>query len=270
MSRSATSLAVASLAAGSLIMLGSATASAQTQDHTDVALNFVATAIVNEWGSPCVIDWTVSPPTGTSKGACFFNLVLKRARGYQNRDLLAMWGSTSPGSTEYFDIIDSSPLVGASAPVPETHFRKLARATQIQKGDIIAIGATDVYSGHLAIVTGPAVDITSARIMPNYSGTKQYAVPIVDSSNTSHGCNASYPDSRWRGPCTGGYMDPGAGTAYMRFYTDSLSGALLGFTWSVTSSTTSYYSPSTRPYRIGRLFKLPAPIQDPVDPPPPP
>jgi hypothetical protein len=65
-------------------------------------------------------------------------------------------------------------------------------------------------------------------------------------------------------------MDPGAGTAYLRVYTDSLTGMLLGFTWSVTASTSSYYSPSSRPYRIGRLFKLPDPLEDPADPPPPP
>jgi hypothetical protein len=181
-----------------------------------------------------------------------------------------MWGSSGPTSTAYFDIINSSPTIGSAAPVVETYFRRLTTASQITRGDIVAIGATEVYSGHVVIVTGPAVDITAARIMPNYLGTKQYAVPIVDSTNTSHGCNASYPDSRWRGPCTGGYMDPGAGTAYMRFYTDSVSGGLIGFTWSVTASTSSYYSPRTRPYRIGRPIKLPTPMQDPVDPPPPP
>jgi hypothetical protein len=54
-------------------------------------------------------------------------------------------------------------------------------------------------------------------------------------------------------------MDPGAGTAYLRVYTDAQSGRLLGFTWSVTSSLWSYYSPEARPYRVGRLVNLPAP-----------
>jgi len=267
MSRRTTSLAVASLAIGSLLTFGSATASAQ--DHTGVALGFIGSAVVNDWGSPCVIDWSVSPPTGTTKGACFFSLVFKRAYGYADRDLQAMWGSSGPTSSAYFDFINTSPTLGSPAPAVETYFRKLTTARQIQRGDILAIGATDTYAGHTVIITGPAAEILP-QVMPRYSGTKQYAVPVADSTNTSHGCNASYPDSRWRGPCTGGYMDPGAGTGYLRVYADSLTGVLLGFTWSVTSSLTSYYSPSTRPFRIGRLFKLPTPIQDPVDPPPPP
>jgi hypothetical protein len=105
--------------------------------------------------------------------------------------------------------------------------------------------------------------------LPRYSGTKQYAVPIIDSTNSSHGCNTAYPDSRWTGTCTGGYGGSGIGTGYIRVYTDSMTGILLGYTWSVTASTTSYYSPSTRPYRVGRLFKLPAPLPT-EDPPPPP
>jgi hypothetical protein len=268
MSRRTTSLAVASLVAGSLLMLGSTTASAQTQDHTDLALNFVATAMVNDWAyepDPCWIDWTSNPASGATRGACFFTLVLKQARGYHDDDIEMLWGSVSPDSHRLFNQIDASPYLGQPAGAVETHFRRLSKASEIRKGDILSIDATDSFDGHTVIITGPAVDITSSAIMPVYRGTKQYAVPIVDSSSISHGCNATYPDSRWRGPCTGGYMDAGAGTGYMRVYIDSLSGVLLGFTWSITASTTSYYSPSTRPYRIGRLYKLPAPM-----PPPPP
>jgi hypothetical protein len=257
MRRRTTSLAVASLAAGSLFMLRSATASAQ--DHTQAAIDFVNTAIVNDWAdepAPCWINWSTRPVSGATRGACFFTLVLKRVRGYQDRDLQAMWGSSSPDSSTLFDYIDASPRLNDTASVVETYFRKVTKAVDIRRGDILSVAATDTLYGHTVIITGPAVLIEPA-VMPIYSGTKQYAVPIVDSSSISHGCNASYPDSRWRGPCTGGYMDPGAGTAYMRLYTDSLSGALLGFTWSVTASTSSYYSPNARPYRVGRLYKLP-------------
>lgn len=250
-------------------MLGSATASAQS--HADVALDFIGTATVNDWApstTPCAINWT-SPPSGATRGACFFSLILKRARGYADRDLMALWHSPSPTSGAYFDFIDDSPTVGSPAPTVETYFRKITRATQILKGDILAMGQTDTYAGHTVIIMGPAQEILP-QIQPIYSGTKQYAVPIADSTNTSHGCNGAYPDSRWEGPCTGGYFDPGAGTGYMRVYTDSLSGVLIGFTWSVTSSLTTYYSPSTRPYRIGRLFKLPPAIVDEPPPPPPP
>ncbi|WP_437961533.1 hypothetical protein WME76_19070 [Sorangium sp. So ce119] len=184
---------------------------------------------------------------------------------------------SSPTSAYYFDILNSSPALGAAAGI-ETYFRRITRAADIQKGDVLVIDqkieynpVTEedeiVYAGHTVIITGAPREILP-QVNPRYSGTKQYAVPIADSTEVAHGCNAAYPDSRWSGPCTGGYMTPGAGTGYMRVYTDSLTGILLGYTWSVTSSMTSYYSPSNRPFRIGRPFKLPAPL--PTEPPPPP
>ncbi|WP_437751158.1 hypothetical protein [Sorangium sp. So ce1389] len=259
-------MAVASLAAASLISLASASASAK--DHADWAIDFINNVAEedNGWATPCSIDWDAY--SGKTKGACFFTLTMQKALGYTDLDTYAMWRMNSPTSDYYFDIINSSPAVGAPPPGIETHFRRVTRAIDVQKGDVLVIGATATFGGHTVIITGAPEDITDKRINPRYSGTKQYAVPIADSTETAHGCNEAYPDSRWSGACTGGYMASGAGTAYMRVYTDALTGILLGYTWSVTSSTTSYYSPSTRPYRIGRLFKMPAPI--PTDPPPPP
>jgi hypothetical protein len=278
MSRRTTSLAVASLAAASFITLGSASASAK--DHTDWALEYVDRATSDVWGSdPCVIDWTTM--TGKVKAACFFTLTLGKAQGYTDQDFKAMWDMKSPTSNLYFDLIKTSPPVGGAAPVGETYFRRVTRATDIQKGDIFAVGTvikygpdpnsdeddTVEYAGHTMMITG-APTVILPQVDPRYSGTTQYAVPIVDSTNSSHGCNPAYPDSRWTGTCDNGYMTPGAGTAFIRVYTDSLTGVMLGYTWSVTKSRTSYYAPSKRPYQIGRLFKLPAPL--PTEPPPPP
>jgi hypothetical protein len=278
MSRRTTSLAVASLAAASFITLGSASASAK--DHTDWALEYVDRATVDVWGSdPCTIDWTAM--TGKVKAACFFTLTLAKSKGYTDQDFLAMWGMRSPTSNFYFDLVNASPPVGAAPPELETYFRRINRAIDIQKGDIFAVGAVIdpgpdpdseeddvvVYAGHTMMITG-APTVINPQVNPRYSGTTQYAVPIVDSTNSSHGCNAAYPDSRWTGTCNDGRMTAGAGTGTIRVYADALTNVLLGYTWSVTSSTTSYYAPSKRPYRIGRLFKLPAPL--PTEPPPPP
>jgi hypothetical protein len=262
MNRHNTGILLAAFAASALSFLGSATASAY--DHIDAALEFTQLATTNDWGTPCSINW--STPSGTTKASCFFTLSLSHARSYTSDEISALWNSTSPTSAAYFTIIDSSPTLGSLSPAKETYFRKITTATAIQRGDILVIGATDTYTGHMAMITGPLTEITP-QVMPRYSGTKQWAVPIADSANVSHGCNAAYPDSRWRGPCTGGFMDPGAGTATMRIYTDSLTGVLLGYTWSVTASSSSYYSPSTRPYRVGRPFKLP-PHAEPPPPPP--
>ncbi|CAN94503.1 putative secreted protein [Sorangium cellulosum So ce56] len=272
MSRRTTSLAVASLAAASFITLASASASAKGPE--DWALEFIDNAVSNEWGTEpdCFMTWDDADQskawTGMTKAACFFTLSLQKAMGYTQQDIYAMWGKNSPTSDYYFDIVNASPKVGATPPGFETYFRRVERAVDIQKGDIFTIGATSTFAGHTMIVTGAPEKILP-QINPRYSGTEQFAVPIADSTSSSHGCaEGKYKDSRWSGQCTGGYMTPGAGTGYVRVYTDSFSGILLGFTWSVTSSQTSYYSPSTRPYRIGRLFKLPDPL--PTEPPPPP
>ncbi|WP_437683826.1 hypothetical protein [Sorangium sp. So ce131] len=265
-------MAVASLAAASLITLGSASASAK--DHADFAVEFVenTTADNNEWGLPCSIDW--EGYRATTKAACFFTLMLQKSMNYTDRDTYKIWGSSSPTSAMYFDWINRSPVVGAPpSPEGEYYFRRVTRVADIQKGDVFAVGevrvgSTVTYAGHTMIITGEPTEIYP-QINPRYADTRQFAVPIADSTNSSHGCNASYPDSRWSGSCTTGVMAGGAGTGYIRIYTYASTGMLLGFTWSVTSSTSSYYSPTARPYRIGRLWKLPEPESTDLPPPPP-
>jgi hypothetical protein len=270
-----------------VITLGSASASAK--DHADWALEFIegVNAEQNEWSTPCSINWGDGTPgsmSGTTKGACFFTLSLMKAGGYSTLDTHAWWDINSPGSDDYYEIINGSPALGAPPPGIETYFRRVTRALDIQKGDVLVVDekivchmevvegveveVCETLAGHTAIITGAPVDITSRGINPRYSGTRQYAVEVADSTATAHGCSAEFRDSRWIDASCTNYK-PGAGTATMRLYTDSLTGILLGYTWSVTSSLKSYMSPMTRPYRIGRLFKLPEPI-DPSDPPPPP
>ncbi|XXX71683.1 hypothetical protein WMF30_28965 [Sorangium sp. So ce134] len=277
-------MAIASLAAASFVMLGSAPASAK--DHADWALDFIDNAVTNEarvgdedcymaWDDPEVYDIDgeaveISPWHGKTLGACFFVLSLRKAMGYSERDVRFLWGKAGPSSPELFDLINDSPALGAPPPPVEKYFRRVTRAVDIQKGDVIAMDETSTFAGHTVIITGPATEIFP-QVLPRYSGTKQYSIPIADSTRSPHGCfgeDSKYKDSRWSDDeCTN--TTGAAGTGVIRVYTDSLTGILLGFTWSVTASSTSYYSPMTRPYRIGRLFKLPVdPVSD--DPPPPP
>ncbi|MGK4004253.1 hypothetical protein WMF31_16585 [Sorangium sp. So ce1036] len=286
MSRRTTSLAVASLAAASFVTFDPAPASAQVQkDHVDYALEIAENAVVNEWSSSteggCYVNWEEPSEThpawsASTKAACFFTLSLRKAMGYSPADLYNMWDSTSPTSDYYFQLISMSPALGAPTPWVETHFRRVTKAVDIQKGDVLVVGLVRedgdedgdgiedevLYSGHTVMITGPAVELTR-QIMPRYSGTKQYMVPIVDSTNSPHGCNlGEYSDSR----CATG--EGGIGVGYMRVYTDSSTDILLGYTWSLTSSLKSYESPSKQPYRIARLVKLPPPES--TEPPPPP
>jgi hypothetical protein len=273
-----TSLTLASVAICSAITFGAGTASAANITHVDAALDFIMNASVNDTdiSNGCSINWATYE--GHTKGACFFIEALKHGNGYTDdytsTDINTLWGAGSPTSHQLYVKLDTSPGVGSSAPSPETYFRKITSIGNLQEGDIIIIDsqpAPNTYAGHVLLARGPAA-LINPQINPKFSGTIQWAVPIADSTDSKHGCNPAYPDSRWFGDCTTGYgPGAGAGTGYIRIYTDILTGALLGYTWSVTSATsTSYYSPSTRPYRIGRLTNLPPPAPPPPPPPPPP
>lgn len=270
-----TSLTLASVAICSAITFGAAPAGAATMTHLEAALNFISNASVNDTDitNGCSINWVTYE--GHTKGACFFIEALKHGNGYTSdytsTDIFNMWGAGSPTSHQLYVKLDASPAVGGSAPSPETYFRKVTSIGSVQPGDLIIIDSQTTYSGHVLIVRSPA-SVISPQINPKFSGTIQWSVPIVDSTDSKHGCNPTYPDSRWYGDCQTGYATgSGAGTGYIRIYTDLLTGQLLGYTWSVTSADSStYYSPSTRPYRIGRLANLPAPAPPTPPPPPPP
>lgn len=272
MSRRMTSLAAASLAAASFVVSGSALANGKAV--VDEALWLINNIPVqnNTWDLPCAINWET--PTAKTKAACFFTLSLMRAMGYAKTDVYRLWESTSPASEDYYALLKASPALDDAPPRIETFFRRVTRVEDIEKGDILVIGKTMsgntvTYAGHTVMITGAPIEILP-QIEPRYADTRQFALPIADSTNSAHGCNSNeFTDSRWNGNCKSGYHNPGVGTGYMRIYTHTLNGDLLGYTWSVTSSKDSYMSPKTRPYLIGRLYKLPPPAKDDLPPPPP-
>jgi hypothetical protein len=179
-------------------------------------------------------------------GAAFFSTSVKTAFGYTNTDLSNLWGSSSPASPIYYQKITTA-----------TYFTQIADIGSLAAGDAMVINSTaDGYNGHTMIITGAATQLVPA-INPIIANTNQWVVPIADSTTATHGCSPTYRDSRWSGSCGTGTFTAGPGTAFIRLYSD-LSGGLLGYTWSVTSAGLSnYYSPSTRPYAIGRLTPCP-------------
>jgi len=183
--------------------------------------------------------------TAVSNGASFFTTVQKDAFGYTSTNIKTLWGYSSPGSSVYYDKI-----------VAGTHFTQITNVLDLAAGDVLVIDTTATYSGHTVMITDVPTELATA-LNPILSGTTQWALPIADATSSVHGCNPSYPDSRWPNGCTSGTFTGGAGTAYMRVYSDSSTNALLGHSWSVTSGGT-YYSPtSDRPYAVGRLTPCP-------------
>jgi hypothetical protein len=262
--RSSLRFALASIAASSVVMLGSARASAY--DHMNAALDFVYNAVVNDAdiSSGCYINW--STWEGHTRGACFFISTFTFANGYTGEDVDALWDlGSGPTSGELYGVIAGSPLISdPTPPATETYFRNVNRITLVQSGDVMVIGTgTDGYSGHTMLARGAAFTITAAN--PKYTGTQQWLVPIIDSTASHHGCSGTYKDSRWVGPCpTGGYMDDGAGFAYIRIYTSILTQNIIGYAWGASGG--PYYALGTRPFAFGRLVNLPPPITDPPPP----
>ncbi|WP_438029150.1 hypothetical protein [Sorangium sp. So ce233] len=223
-------------AAASLVALGSAPAEAADADAC-VDLHDAALTLIGD-------------NTPVASGAVFLTAVQKEAFGYTSTDIAVLWGSTSPNSSQYFDNFFAA----------QPHFEEITTIGDVDEGDVLILDATMTYSGHTAIVTGPATLLASA-LNPIVADTQQWALPIADSTSSKHGCSASYPDSR----CVGGVFTPGEGTAFMRIYTD-MSGVPVGHTWSVSAASASNYFPisgtvpgagAARPFKIGRLAPCP-------------
>lgn len=260
-----TRLLVASAAAASLVTLASAPASAY--EHLTWGYEFLDNTTNNTSGPECNINWDTF--VGRTQAACFFGNLLKKAQGYGMQDMWNHFGMNMPSSERYYNLV-----TGAGSPNPTPISPYLLRITNIQNlqaGDLIVLAKTATYSGHTAIVTGPAVEIDHP-ICPVYADTRQWKVPVMDSIGSAHGCT----DTRFVGDCYpfSGSTIAGAGEGNMRFYTHSVTGALKGHTWSVTSNcvmpSTVYYGEVTRPYVFARLQNLQPAIGAPPPPPPPP
>jgi hypothetical protein len=200
-------------------------------------VNYVA-AERNAYGTnPSYVNWAgVNGWTEyANRSLCtsFLTLVLQQAYGWTTRDFRAWFGSTSPTSARYHDII-----------VAENGFDRIMNVGDIAAGDVIAIRYLTESSttGHVATARGGATP--RAATTPVIANSFQYEVPVVDSSSSGHGPYDTrwLPDGTWR---------DGAGMGVMRIYADA-QGEIVGYTWS-TYSTSVFYDPSTRHLVVGRL-----------------
>jgi hypothetical protein len=195
----------------------------------------------------------VAAGTPLSYGAPFFTDSVKDAFGFSSSYIATLWGSYSPSSPLYYSHI----LAGNwFMQIPGITTSDGTTSDNIQAGDVMVINSTTGYNGHTVVIIGTPT-VISPQINPIVADTVQWAVPIADSTSTSHGCNPAYPDSRWSGPCAGGTFTPGIGTGTIRVYTDVTTGDTVGYTWSVTSSLTSFYSMAARPYALARVTPCP-------------
>jgi hypothetical protein len=207
---------------------------------------------INRWGTPGTIDWANF--TATTQGASLFTLSLLHCDTALTPSILrGWWGSSSPTPVRYYEQI----LAG-------NRFRQISNIGDVRPGDVLAINYTDRSgSGHLVIIEGSPVELATP-IRPLVPDTTQYALPIIDSTSTAHGCATDTPtaDTRWvptdpRRPCAGGSTDGGAGRGTLRLYATSRdlpdAGAITGHSWSLATGATYHPQSGVRPHVIGRL-----------------
>jgi hypothetical protein len=163
----------------------------------------------------------------------FVTRVLMQAFGWTSTYFTSWTGSTSPNAATYHDLIAA-----------QKGFAKIASVTAIAPGDVIAIKypAGSSSSGHaMTVAAAPVLRTTSA---PAVTGTYQYEVQVIDSSQSGHGST----DTRLNAD---GTWNQGAGVGIFRLYADR-TGAIVGYTWS-TYSNSVYYDQGTRNLVVGRL-----------------
>ncbi|HSO00496.1 MAG TPA: hypothetical protein VLS89_19525 [Candidatus Nanopelagicales bacterium] len=217
-----------------------ARAAAQTE-HMDWAQELVdhLSPTHNFYGSsPFYIKWAgvngANQYENRTLCANFLTALIQQAYSLTSTDIRNWTGSTSPTANLYYSTI-----------VNQNGFTRIHNMQDIVPGDVIAIRYDDMLNptGHVSVVEElPVQRVATAPIVP---GTQQYEVWILDSTQRGHGAL----DSRLKAD---GTWVSGAGRGIMRFYADSSTGAVVGYTWSLSHHSV-YYDSSVRSVAVGRL-----------------
>lgn len=204
---------------------------------TDIAKN--VSPEYNAYDSnPSFIQWPDANGVGIyenrTKCSSFITKILMQSYGWTSTDFHNWMSSTSPTSDKYYDAIKQ-----------QNGFVIIGNIDDIQPGDIVAIKypSNSTVTGHMMMAKTAATLRTAT--LPIIEGTNQYALQIIDSSQTGHGST----DSRLN---EDGTYNPGAGIGILRLYTNSV-GNVVGYTWS-TYNNSQFYDQRTRPIVIGRLI----------------
>jgi hypothetical protein len=138
-------------------------------------------------------------------------------------------GSQSPDAAQYHDAIAA-----------QHGFQWVPTIGQVAPGDFIAIVYYPEYqspSGHVMLVQ----DYPQAHASkPLINGTFQWTIPVIDSTSSYHGTT----DTRY------GHHG-GIGEGIFRIYTDA-NGLVVGYTWSLLSTSLGNYEPQTTSTNSGR------------------
>lgn len=166
----------------------------------------------------------------------FLDALLQRSYSYDAAQFKKWLGASRPTARRYHNAIAEG-----------KGFEQVAKLTDARPGDILAIKykqPENTNTGHVMLVAGPILAMEPAE--PRIAGTRQWEVPVIDSSMSGHGKT----DTR-HGKGEMGKDHTGVGRGVIRLYTDT-AGKVAGYTWS-SYAKSKFQPPDEHHLIIGRL-----------------
>ena len=178
-------------------------------------------------------DGTVASHTDCSG---FIDHLLMHVDGYSPDDFMRWFGTRRPIADRYHDAI-----------VKGRGFTALQSVADLRPGDVIAIKYLTRHdnTGHIMLVVDAPRRISP--INPVVDGTSQWAVGVIDSSESGHGPT----DTRHKRAADGRDHD-GLGAGVFRLYSGA-QGDVVGFTWS-TMKASHFIAPQDEHAVLGRFI----------------
>ena len=178
------------------------------------------------WGNPSEVHTDCSG---------FIDQLLTRCYGYDRQAFKQWMGSGRPTAARYHDAI-----------VAQQGFVQLQSIQDLRPGDLIAVKylTRSDNTGHIMLVINKPQRMSEKS--PMIQKTQQWAIPIMDSSESGHGP----VDTRYKKGANGKDHD-GLGAGILRLYTTS-DGQVAGFTWS-TLNVSEFKTPDDEHVVLGRL-----------------
>jgi hypothetical protein len=165
----------------------------------------------------------------------FIDSLLQTCYGYTPAQFKKWFDSHRPSAKRYHDAI-----------VAQKGFTQIQHVQDILPGDLLAVKylkRTD-NTGHVMLAVDRPLRIGARE--PQISGTQQWTVTIIDSSESGHG-----PTDTRHGRGPGGKDHDGVGEGVLRLYSDG-EGRIAGFTWS-TVAASKFKDPADEDLVVGRL-----------------
>ena len=160
--------------------------------------------------------------------------------------LMHSYGYTPDAFKRWFDSHRPTARRYHDAMAAQRGFMLIQSIQDLRPGDLIAIKylIQKENTGHIMLVAQPPQRIAPKK--PIVGDSEQWAVTVIDSSETGHGTT----DTRHKmGP--NGKDLPGLGQGVFRLYTNHL-GTIIGFAWS-TLTVSKFVAPNEEHVILGRL-----------------